>query len=257
MSLKLNKPIVVFDLETTGTNVATDRIIEIFLLKVKPDLSTQKKYKLINPEMPIPPESIAIHGITDEKVKDAPTFKEVANEIKQFIGDADISGFNSNRFDIPLLVEELLRAGLDFDSDNRRFLDAQQIFHTMEKRNLTAAYKFYCDKDLVDAHSAEGDVLATWEVLQAQMEKYEELGDSVDSALEYLGKDNMVDFARRMVYNEDGEPVFNFGKHKGAKVVDVLNSERQYYDWMMRSDFPLHTKQKLTEILNKMLLSKK
>lgn len=257
MTLKLTRPLAFIDLETTGINIATDRIVEIFILKVNPDGETLKKYKLIHPGIPIPPGSSAIHGITDEKVKDAPTFKEVANELRQFLEGADLAGYNSNRFDIPLLVEEFLRVGLDFDMNNRRLVDVQHIFHTMEKRTLAAAYQFYCEKELVDAHSAEADVTATWEVLQAQIGRYLQLGDSVDSILGFIGEEKIVDFARRMVFDESGHEVFNFGKHKGRKVMDVLNSERQYYDWMMKGDFPLHTKQKLTEILNRSLLNKK
>jgi len=257
MALKLTRPLALIDLETTGINIASDRIIEIFILKVNPDGTTLTKHKLLNPEMPIPKESSDIHGITDDKVKDAPTFREVANELKQFIEHADIGGFNSNRFDVPLLMEEFLRAGQELDMVNRRLVDVQQIFHLMEKRTLAAAYKFYCNKDLLDAHSAEADTRATWEILQAQIDRYAELGDSVDSILNHIGEEKVVDFARRIIYDEDGREIFNFGKHKGKRVADVLRSERQYYDWMMRGDFPLHTKQKLTEILNRTLLNKK
>lgn len=257
MSLQLTRPLAFLDLETTGVNIATDRIVEIFILKINPDGTSQKKYKLINPGIPIPPASSEIHGITDDKVKDAPAFKDVANELRQFLEGADLGGYNSNRFDIPLLIEEFLRVGLDFDMGNRRLLDVQHIFHTMEKRTLSAAYQFYCQKDLVDAHSAEADVEATWEVLQAQIDRYKQLGNNLDSILNTIGEEKVVDFARRMVYDDAGEEVFNFGKHKGRRVADVLKSERQYYDWMMRGDFPLHTKQKLTEILNRVLLSKK
>ncbi len=257
MDLKLSRPLALIDLETTGVNVATDRIVEIYILKILPDGSLHNKHKLINPGMPIPKESSDIHGITDDKVKDAPTFREVANELKQFLDKADIGGFNSNRFDVPLLVEEFLRSGLDLDMNGRRLVDVQHIFHTMEKRTLAAAYQFYCEKELVDAHSAEADVAATWEVLKAQVGRYEQLGNSIDSILKYIGEEKVVDFARRMVYDEQGNEVFNFGKHKGKKVVDVLQNERQYYDWIMKGDFPMDTKQKLTEILNRSLLKKK
>lgn len=256
MALKLSRPLAFIDLETTGTNVATDRIVEIFILKIHPDGSEQRKHKLVNPEVPIPQLVSEIHGITDEHVKDAPVFKEVANELKQFIDTADISGFNSNRFDVPLLVEEFLRAGLDFDMANRRLVDVQHIFHMMEKRTLAAAYKFYCQKELVDAHSAEADACATWEILKAQVKRYEQLGDCVETILDHIGEEKTVDFARRMIFDEEGIEVFNFGKHKGKRVEDVLRAERQYYDWMMKGEFPLHTKQKLTEILNRTLLSK-
>ncbi len=257
MALKLSRPLAVIDLETTGVNIANDRIIEIFILRINPDGAKQTKHKFINPGMPIPAESSAIHGITDDKVADAPLFKTVANELKQFIGNADLAGFNSNRFDIPLLMEEFLRAGIEVDMANRKLLDVQQIFHTMEKRTLSAAYKFYCSKDLIDAHSAEADVTATWEILLAQISRYQQLGDTVDSILSEIGEEKIVDFARRMSFDSEGKEIFNFGKHKGKRVEDVLEKERQYYDWMMHGEFPLHTKQKLTEILNRTLLSKK
>ena len=255
MALQLNRPIVFIDLETTGINLATDRVIEIAIVKILPDKTRVVKHKIVNPQMPIPKASSAIHGITDDKVKDAPTFKEVANELKQFIDNADLSGYNSNRFDIPLLMEEFLRAGITFDMTNRRMLDVQQIFHMMEKRTLGAAYKFYCEKELIDAHSAEADASATWEILEAQLGRYEHLGTTLDTILQFTGEEKYVDFARRFVFDNDVE-VFNFGKHKGRAVTDVLKAEPQYYDWMMKGDFPLHTKQKLTEILNRTLLKK-
>ncbi len=255
MALQLARPIVFIDLETTGINLATDRIVEIAIIKILPDKSRQVKHKMVNPQMPIPKASSDIHGITDDKVKDAPTFKEVANELKQFIDNADLSGYNSNRFDIPLLMEEFLRAGILLDMTNRRMLDVQTIFHMMEKRTLGAAYKFYCEKELIDAHSAEADASATWEILEAQLERYQHLGNTVDTILQFTGEEKIVDFARRFVMDNDVE-VFNFGKHKGRAVSDVLKAEPQYYDWMMKGDFPLHTKQKLTEILNRTLLKK-
>jgi len=255
MALQLARPIVFIDLETTGINIATDRVIEIAIVKIMPDRTKAVKHKLINPQMSIPKSSTEIHGITDEKVKDAPTFKEAANELKQFIDNADLSGYNSNRFDIPLLMEEFLRSGIELDMSNRRMLDVQTIFHMMEKRTLEAAYKFYCAKDLIDAHSAEADALATWEVLEAQLERYENLGKTIDTVLQFTGEEKYVDFARRFVLNNDVE-IFNFGKHKGRSVAEVLKAEPQYYDWMMRGDFPLHTKQKLTEIFNRTLLKK-
>jgi DNA polymerase III subunit epsilon len=255
MALQLVRPIVFIDLETTGINLATDRIIEIAIIKILPDRSRAVKHKMINPQMPIPKASSDIHGITDDKIKDAPTFKEVANELKQFIDNADLSGYNSNRFDIPLLMEEFLRAGITLDMSNRRMLDVQSIFHMMEKRTLGAAYKFYCEKELIDAHSAEADASATWEILEAQLERYQHLGNTLDTILQFTGEEKIVDFARRFVMDNDVE-VFNFGKHKGRAVCDVLKAEPQYYDWMMKGDFPLHTKQKLTEILNRTLLKK-
>jgi len=255
MSLQLKRPLVFIDLETTGMNLSTDRIVEIAIIKILPDGTKTVKQKLLNPQMPIPKSSTEIHGITDDKVKDAPTFKQVANELKQFIDDSDFSGYNSNRFDIPLLMEEFLRAGLEIDMTNRRLLDVQHIFHMMEKRTLGAAYKFYCEKELEDAHSAEADASATWEILQAQIARYQHLGNSLDTILQFTGEEKIVDFARRFLM-DNGVEVFNFGKHKGRPVSDVLKAEPQYYDWMMKGDFPLHTKQKLTEILNRTLLRK-
>ncbi len=252
--LQLKRPIAFIDLETTGVSLSTDRIVEIAIIKILPDGSRQVKRKLINPEMPIPKESGDIHGITDEQVKNEPTFKQVANEIKMFIDNCDMGGYNSNRFDIPILMEEFLRAGLEVDLTDRKMIDVQHIFYTMEPRTLTAAYKFFCQKQLVDAHSAEADVDATIEVLMAQLEKYESLGDSVDSILKTIGQEKIVDYARRFSFNDKGVEVFNFGKHKGKTVASILKAEPQYYDWMMRGDFPLHTKQKLTEILNRSLL---
>ena len=255
MALQLARPIAFIDLETTGINIATDRIIEIAIIKILPDKTKVVKHKLINPQMAIPKASSDIHGITDEKVKDAPTFKEVANELKQFIDNADLSGYNSNRFDIPLLMEEFLRAGILLEMTNRRMLDVQTIFHMMEKRTLEAAYKFYCEKELTDAHSAEADASATWEILEAQLTRYEHLGNTIETVLQFTGEEKYVDFARRFVLDNDVE-VFNFGKHKGRCVAEVLKAEPQYYDWMMKGDFPLHTKQKLTEIFNRTLLKK-
>ena len=255
MPLQLKRPLVFIDLETTGMNLSTDRIVEIAIIKVMPDGSKTVKRKILNPQMPISKSSSAIHGITDEKVKDAPTFRQVANELKQFIDDADFSGYNSNRFDIPLLMEEFLRAGITIDMTHRRMLDVQHIFHMMEKRTLGAAYKFYCEKELQDAHSAEADAIATWEILEAQLTRYEHLGNTLDTILQFTGEEKFVDFARRFIMDNDVE-VFNFGKHKGRPVCEVLKAEPQYYDWMMKGDFSLHTKQKLTEILNRSLLRK-
>ncbi len=253
--LQLSKPLAVIDLETTGINLSADRIVEIAIIRIMPDGKKTVKRKLINPGMPIPPSSTEFHGITDEMVQNAPTFKQVANEIKQFLDNADLAGYNSNRFDIPMLAEEFLRAGLDFDTHGRKFLDVQKIFHQMEQRTLGAAYKFYCDKVLVDAHSAEADASATWDILESQIQRYPQLGNTIDSVLKCIGEDLVVDLARRMVF-ENGIEVFNFGKHKGRAVADVLKAEPQYYDWMMKGDFPLHTKQKLTEILSRSLLKK-
>ena len=253
--LQLIKPLAIIDLEATGMNLSTDRIVEIAIVKVMPDGKKSVKRKLINPEMPIPQVVIDIHGITDEMVKDAPTYKQAANEIRQFIDNADLAGYNSNRFDIPLLVEEFLRVSLDLDFKNRKLIDVQKIFHTQEPRTLTAAYKFFCNETLENAHSAEADASATWEVLQSQVQRYPQLGLTLDSILKCIGEENTVDFARRMIM-DNGKEVFNFGKHKGRPVSDVLKAEPQYYDWMMKGDFPLHTKQKLTEIFNRMMLKK-
>lgn len=256
MNLSLTRPLAFIDLETTGINMSSDRIVEIAIVKIMPDGTKQVKRKLINPEMVIPQSSIDVHGITNEMVKDAPTFKQAGNEIKQFLENCDLAGYNSNKFDIPLLVEEFLRAGQDFNVDGRKLVDVQKVFHMMEPRTLSAAYKFYCSKELENAHSAEVDATATWEVLDAQVARYPQIGNTVDSILKAVGDDEIVDFARRMIVQE-GKIIFNFGKHKGKVVEDVLRMERSYYDWMMQGDFPQHTKQKLTEILHKMLLAKK
>jgi DNA polymerase-3 subunit epsilon len=255
LMLKLTKPLAFIDLETTGTNLGVDRIVEIAIVKILPDGTRSVKRKLINPEMPISKASIDVHGITDEMVKDAPTFKQVANELKQVLDGCDIGGYNSNRFDIPLLVEEFLRVQVDFDTKGRKFVDVQKIFHLMEQRTLSAAYKFYCNKNLESAHSAEADATATYEVLEAQLEKYPALGQSVDTILKCIGEEVIVDFARRFAM-ENGVEVFNFGKFKGRAVADVLKAEPQYYDWMMKGDFPQHTKQKLTEIYTRTMLKK-
>jgi DNA polymerase III subunit epsilon len=254
-SLQLSRPLAVIDLETTGTNLAADRIVEIAIVKMMPDGSRVVKRKLINPEMPIPQASTEIHGISNEMVKDAPTFRQAGNEMRQFLENCDIAGYNSNRFDIPLLMEEFLRIGMEFNLDNRRLLDVQRIYHMMEQRTLSAAYKFYCEKNLDDAHSAEADAAATLEILLAQLQRYKSLGNTIESILQFTGEDKVVDFARRFAW-ADGVEVFNFGKHKGKPVSEVLKSEPQYYDWMMKGDFPMHTKQKLTEIFNRTMLKK-
>jgi DNA polymerase-3 subunit epsilon len=253
--LQLKKPLAFIDLETTGTNHGTDRIIEIAIVKILPDGTRSVKRKIINPEMPIPSASSEIHGFTDAMVKDAPVFKQVAQELKQMLDGCDIAGYNSNRFDIPLLVEEFLRAGVEFDIKGRKLVDVQKIFHQMEQRTLTAAYKFYCNKVLESAHSAEADASATHEILVAQLDRYPVLGNSVDTVLKAIGEEIIVDFARRFVF-ENGVEVFNFGKFKGRPVSDVLRAEPQYYDWMMKGDFPQHTKQKLTEIYTRTMLKK-
>jgi DNA polymerase III subunit epsilon len=255
MPLQLKKPLAVIDLETTGTHLGTDRIIEIAIVKLLPDGNQVIKRKIINPQMPIPKAVTDLHGITDAMVKDAPVFKQVAHELKQVLDGCDLAGYNSNRFDIPMLVEEFLRAGVEFDMKGRKLLDVQKIFHLMEQRTLSAAYKFYCDKIHEGAHSAEADALATMEILHAQIERYPHLGTTIDSVLTVIGDEVIIDFARRFVM-ENGVEIFNFGKHKGRPISDVLKAEPQYYDWMMKGDFPMHTKQKLTEIYTRIMLKK-
>jgi DNA polymerase III subunit epsilon len=255
MSLQVSRPLAIIDLETTGINVATDKIIEIAMVKLMPDGSTLTKRKFINPQIAIPKSSSDVHGITNEMVKDAPVFKQVANEIKQFLDNCDLGGYNSNRFDIPMLVEEFLRAGLDFSMDGRKLVDVQKIFHSMEQRTLAAAYKFYCNKAHTNAHSAEADALATLEILHAQVTRYPEIGLTIESILNCIGEEDCVDFARRMI-KVDGIEIFNFGKHKGKAVIEVLKAEPQYYDWIMKGDFAMNTKQKLTEILNRTIVKK-
>lgn len=249
MELNLKNPIVFFDLETTGTNIVKDRIVEISYLKVFPNGKEEIKTRRINPEMPIPAESTAVHGISDEDVKDSPTFRQVAKSLATNIEGCDLAGFNSSRFDIPLLAEEFLRVGVDIDFSKRKFIDVQVIFHKKEQRTLEAAYKFYCGKTLEDAHSAEADTLATYEVLKAQLEHYPDLvNDMAVLAEEYSAFNKNVDLSGRIILNDDGIEVFNFGKHKGKPVVEVLKREPSFYSWMMDGDFPLNTKQVLTKI---------
>lgn len=248
MNLNLSKPLCFFDLETTGVNISNDRIVEISILKVNPDGEKESKTWLVNPEIPIPKEVTAIHGISDADVADKPTFKELAKEIYQMIKDSDLAGFNSNRFDIPLLAEEMLRADIDFDMKSRLAIDVQNIFHKMEQRTLSAAYKFYCDKELDEAHSAEADTKATFEVLKAQVEKYEELENSTKFLAEFSSRKKFADFAGFISYNKKGEECFSFGKHKNKTVVDVLNNEPGYFGWLLNADFPLYTKKVLTAI---------
>lgn len=248
MRLNLKNPLVFFDLETTGINIVKDRIIEISYVKVFPDGKEESNTLRINPEMPIPSESTAIHGITDEDIKDCPTFKEVARNIAAKIEGCDLAGYNSNRFDIPLLAEEFLRAGVDIDLSRRKFVDVQTIFYKMEQRTLSAAYKFYCKKNLENAHTAAADTMATYEVLQAQLDRYPELKNDINFLSDFSSFNNNVDFAGRMIYNDKGEEVFNFGKYKGRLVSEVLKQEPSYYGWMMNGDFPLNTKQQLTKI---------
>ncbi|MGB3143343.1 MAG: 3'-5' exonuclease [Maribacter sp.] len=248
MELKLTRPICFFDLETTGINVAKDRIVEIAILKVYPNGNKESKTWLVNPEMEIPEEVIAVHGITNEKVANEPTFKQLSKEIYQIIKDSDLGGFNSDRFDIPLLAEELLRADIDFDMKNTVSVDVQTIFHKKEKRTLEAAFKFYCDKELTDAHSAAADTNATYEVLLSQLDKYPDLENNIKKLSEFSTRKQSVDFAGFIGMDENGEEIFAFGKHKGKKVLDVLDNEPGYFGWMLNADFPLYTKKILTQI---------
>ena len=249
MKLNLKNPLVFFDLETTGTNINSDRIVEICYLKVFPNGNEESKTLRINPEMHIPEASSAIHGIYDADVVDCPTFKDVAKMIAADIEGCDLAGFNSNRFDIPLLAEEFLRVGVDIDMMKRKFVDVQVIFHKMEQRTLGAAYKFYCDKNLEDAHTAEADTRATYEVLKAQLDRYPEvLENDVKFLAEYSSYNKNVDFAGRIVYNEEGVEVFNFGKYKGMPVAEILKKDSGYFGWLMQGDFTLNTKNVLTKI---------
>lgn len=248
MQLSLTKPICFFDLETTGVNITTDRIVEISILKVFPEGKEERKTWRVNPEIPIPKEVTAIHGISDDDVADKPAFRELAKEIYNIIKDSDLGGFNSNRFDIPLLAEEMLRADIDFDMKNRVSIDVQTIFHKMEQRTLSAAYKFYCDKNLEDAHSAEADTNATYEVLKAQIEKYSELENNTKFLAEFSSRKKFADFAGFITYNKKGEECFSFGKHKGKLVTEILEKEPGYFGWLLNADFPLYTKKVLTNI---------
>ena len=248
MNLNLKNPVVFFDLETTGTNLNSERIVEICYLKVYPNGNEESKTLRINPEMHIPEESSNIHGIYDEDVVNCPTFKEVAKNIARDIEGADLAGFNSNRFDIPVLAEEFLRAGVDIDMSKRKFIDVQVIFHKMEQRTLSAAYKFYCDRNLDDAHTAEADTRATYEVLKAQLDRYPELQNDMAFLADFSTYSKNVDFAGRVVYNDNEVEVFNFGKYKGIPVSDVFKKDPGYYSWMLNSDFTLNTKAVLTKI---------
>ena len=265
MKLNLKTPLAFFDLETTGTNIAKDRIVELAFLKVFPSGETEKKVTRVNPTIPIPEESSMIHGIRDEDVKDSPTFKSFAKNLAKWLQGTDLAGFNIVRFDIPVLVEEFLRAGVDFEPGKRKLVDAQKIFFMMEKRTLTAAYQFYCNKTLEGAHGAEADTLATYEVLKAQIARYEgqnatdivgnvvsKIENDMDS-IHKLVSSNMIDLAGRLVLNDKGVEVFNFGKHKGKAVSELFKKEPSYYEWMMQGDFPLDTKRKLTQIKLKSL----
>jgi len=249
MELNLKRPIIFFDLETTGVDPAKDRIVEISMIKVMPDGTEETKTRRLNPEMHIPEASSAIHHIYDEDVKDCPTFKAVAKSLQSYIEGCDLAGYNSNKFDVPVLVEEFLRAGIDIDMRKTRFIDVQNIFHKMEQRTLVAAYKFYCQKDLTNAHAAEADTRATYEVLKAQLDRYpEDLQNDMEFLSEFSTRTKDADFAGRIIYNEQGVECFNFGKHKGRPVCDVFREEPSYYAWMMNGDFPGYTKKIITAI---------
>lgn len=248
MQLNLKRPLVIFDLETTGINISQDRIVELATIKIFTDGTEETKVQRFNPTIPIPAEVSKIHGIYDEDVTDKPTFAERAKELAEYLKGCDFGGFNSNKFDFPLLVEEMLRANVEFEVESRKFIDVQRIFHQMEQRNLSAAYAFYCGKNLENAHSAEADTRATLDVLKAQIERYDSLENDIDFLHKFSGQTRNVDLAGRMVYNEKGVPMFNFGKHKGKLVEDVLKAEPGYYQWIMDNDFALDTKRRLTQI---------
>lgn len=269
ITLNLTKPIAFFDLETTGVNVSSDRIVEISILKVSPDGTKEIKTKRINPTIPIPKEASEVHGIYDKDVENEPTFKNIAKSLAEFLKDCDLAGYNSNRFDIPVLVEEFLRAEIDFDIKGRRFIDVQNIFHKMEQRTLKAAYKFYCGKNIINAHSAQADIEATYDVFLAQLEKYDgaeyednkgvvskPIVNDMKALHEFTSLTNNVDLLGRIVYDDKGVEVFNFGKHKGKSVEQVLRDEPSYYAWIQNGDFPLYTKKVLTDIKLRMAFNR-
>ncbi|HAX93240.1 MAG TPA: DNA polymerase III subunit epsilon [Bacteroidales bacterium] len=248
MKLNLRRPIAFLDLETTGINVSSDRIVEISVLKINPNGSEEWLISRINPEMPIPPRSTAIHGIKDEDVADSPKFREIAKNLAAFLEGTDLAGFNAIKFDIPVLAEEFLRANIDFSFLKRKYVDVQVIFHRKEQRTLSAAYKFYCDRELENAHSSKADTQATYEVLKSQLDRYSDLENDVEKLADFSAYNSLVDFAGRIIYDENGVEVFNFGKHKGKPVENVFRDDPSYYSWMMNGDFPLYTKKILTEI---------
>ena len=253
MNIQLEKPLCVFDLETTGLDVSKDRIVQIAILKIHPTGKKEELNLVINPEMNISESNAAIHGITNEMVKDAPTFKTAAKEISEFIGESDMAGYNSNKFDIPVLAEEFLRVEFDFDWSSKKFVDVQNIFHKMEQRTLVAAFKFYCSKELENAHDAMADTTATWEVFEKQLERYDNLKPNIDFLSEFskAGKLKNADFAGRLAYNEKDEMVYNFGKHSGKTIKEISNSEPGYYGWMLEADFPRYTKKILIQEMEK------
>ncbi len=246
--LNLAKPLVFFDLETTGINVSKDRIVEICVLKVMPDGTENIKTWRVNPTIPIPERASKVHGIYDKDVENEPTFADLAKEISQFIGNSDLAGYNSNKFDVPLLVEEFLRAGVDFDVKKRKLVDVQVVFFKKEPRTLSAAYQFYCQKDLENAHTAEADVLATYEVLKSQIDKYDDIKNDINQISKFSSQFKSVDFAGMVIFDDKNQEVFNFGKHKGKPVSEVFRQEPGYYSWIMNADFPLYTKKVLTAI---------
>ncbi len=269
IQLNLTRPIAFFDLETTGVNVASDRIVELSFLKISPDGSKEIKTKRINPTIPIPKQSSEIHGIYDADVANEPTFKGIARSLSEFLKDCDLAGYNSNKFDIPILVEEFLRAEVEFDLKSRRFVDVQNIFHQMEQRTLKAAYKFYCGKEIINAHSAQADIEATYEVFLAQLEKYDgvefvdkkglssyPVKNDIKALHDFTNLNKNADLAGRIIFNDQNVEVFNFGKHTGKPVEQVLREEPSYYAWMMNGDFPLFTKKVLTEIKLRMAFNR-
>jgi len=248
MILHLKNPLIFFDIETTGMNISSDRIVEFSYLKIFPDQREEAKTYRVNPSVPIPEEATAIHGIKDDDIRDAPMFNEIAKSLVNVFEGCDFAGYNSNKFDLPLLAEEFLRANIDFDLKKRKFIDVQVIFYKREQRTLSAAYQFYCNRDLTNAHSAEADTRATYEVLQAQLDMYPDLQNNVDELSKYSAHTRTVDFVGRIVLNDNDEEIFNFGKYKGQTVVSVLAKDPSYYTWMMNGDFPLYTKNVLTAI---------
>jgi DNA polymerase III subunit epsilon len=248
LELKLKRPVVFLDLETTGINVSTDRIVEISLLKVDVKGGEDWMTTRVNPEMPIPPKSTAIHGISDSDVAGSPTFREIAKNVASFVEGCDLAGYNAVKFDIPVLAEEFLRANVDFDFTRRKYVDPQVIFYKKEQRTLEAAYMFYCKKDLKNAHSAEADTAATYEVLKAQLDRYPDLENDMEKLSVFSAFNNNVDFAGRIIMDETGKEVFNFGRYKGRSVEEIFTEDPSYYSWMMNGDFPLYTKKVLTEI---------
>ncbi len=248
MKLTLKRPLVVFDLETTGINISHDRIVEMSFIKIDPNGHEEMRTYRVNPTIPIPPEITQIHGISDADVSDKPSFKDLAQELNLFLKDCDFGGFNSNKFDFPLLVEEFYRAGIEFDTEKRKFIDAQRIYHFKEPRNLKAAFRFYCEKELENAHSAEADTMATWAVLKAQIERYEDIPRDIEGLHRMSGQNNLADLAGRLIFNNNQDVVFNFGKHRGKLVKDIFRTEPNYYKWMMDGDFPMQTKNVLTRV---------